>query len=219
MASEYLVVAGNLTGPKPLGFWTWRGAALVAPEGADNAGEDDDGELAPQFNDPLKRTAYIMDTLREYPNGGVRDIIEEHPRLQRLVGLKPRRDGKGNLMPVPISIKKSQQVNALAAHICLPEINLRPCSNCVAIKGNGPFDRCVAFGGDYFRENEEAAAFDAEREKAEAEANLPHVDREMLETAPLQYVERIRDISKFEMDRRADVALANITPSKKQRTT
>ncbi|KAI1436563.1 hypothetical protein GGR50DRAFT_693174 [Xylaria sp. CBS 124048] len=92
MASACLIIAGDLAGPKPLGFWTCQGAVLGAPE----------------------------TTTTESSH------FKEHPRLQRLVELKHRWDTKGNLMPVLISIKKSQQVNALAAHICLPTINLRP---------------------------------------------------------------------------------------------
>ncbi|KAI1430483.1 hypothetical protein GGR50DRAFT_698992 [Xylaria sp. CBS 124048] len=226
--AKYLLVGGAAAGPKPLTFWTYNGVTLVAPGRPDNDGDSDD-EVATKYNDPLRRTTFVVDALRKSKNT---------THIQRLVTFKRRRDDEGNIVPVGLRITKGHQSTAIAAHICLVAVNRHGCINCAGVKGRGPFDQCVSFGDNYLHgacsccaynsvatscefhvknkgtryahmTDHEAKEYDA---KHASKPDLPQFTSDMMETAPLPFVNRLHQLSEYELARRSEKTMT--TPSK-----
>ncbi|KAI1438193.1 hypothetical protein GGR50DRAFT_691657 [Xylaria sp. CBS 124048] len=214
---KYLIVGGDYAGPKSIEYWSYQGVPLFGPPAPDNAplpgneGHSDDENMAAQYNDPLTRTTYIIDTLRKSKNATVWDVLEENNELKRLIVFKQRRDAAGHIIPIGLRTSKPQQTAAIAAHICLDAVNRHDCINCAGVKGRGPFDKCISFGDNQFRgacscctynsvgiscdfhvknkgtryaqmTDHEAKEYDA---KHASQPDLPLLTSDMMETAPL----------------------------------
>ncbi|KAI2633922.1 hypothetical protein GGS21DRAFT_519222, partial [Xylaria nigripes] len=116
-----------------LSFWRFDGTPLTAPDPSSTP-----------FRDGLELTTHFIDQLRKTNYKKAREILKSSQEIQRYI----YRKRGGAALPLHQRPRRRQQASALAAHILLPQRNVKSCGACR--RGRGPLATCVSFGEDVF---------------------------------------------------------------------